>query len=407
MAELTYSELYPFFDEGDYLALNPDVREAVQRGVFESGLAHLIQFGQFENRVTTFTGTAGNDLIRGFGEARYFYPTSYELVSDDPYDYAVIGTGTGERDTLVGADGTDHYALAAYTSASTPTAVQFYVGQGNSDYALITNFGFAEDSLELAGTPADYTQEVTNGNLLIYQKSSRDLVAVLEGVTAPLTQVDRPSIGDPAGGGTFYLGAVNNFAEKDYLASNPDVRAAVDQGLFKYGYEHFVRYGQYENRVATFVGTTGNDRIEGFGQARYLYATPYEVISADPYDTAVIGTGTGEIDTLIGASGPDNYSTAAYITPSTPNAVQLYLGQGNSDYALIRNFERGVDVIEVAGTINDFTQEVSGSNLAIYRNGSTRDLVAVVEGVTAPLTQVESAVFSAGVAEGTGTIFLG
>ena len=405
MAELTYSELYPFFDEGDYLALNPDVREAVQRGDFESGLEHLIQFGQFENRVPTFTGTTGSDLIRGFGKPRYFYPTSYQLISADPYDYAVIGTGTGERDTLVGADGTDHYALAAYTSTSTPTAVQFYVGQGNSDYALITNFGFAEDSLELAGTPADYTQEVANGNLLIYQKSSRVLVAVLEGVTAPLTQVDRPLIGDPAGSGTFFLGAVNNFSEKEYLATNPDVRAAVDQGLFQYGYEHFVRYGQYENRVATFVGTTGNDRIEGFGQARYLYATPYEMISADPYDTAVIGTGTGEIDTLIGASGPDNYSTAAYITPSTPNAVQLYLGQGDSDYALIVNFERGVDVIEVAGSINNFTQEVSGSNLAIYRNGSTRDLVAVVEGVTAPLIQVESAVFVQ--SPNDGTIFLG
>jgi hypothetical protein len=405
MAEPSYSEIYPFFDEADYLAFNPDVKAAVDAGLFESGLDHLIEFGQFENRIPTFSGTAGNDLIRGFGQARFFYPTSYEFISADPYDYAVIGTGTGEIDTLVGAEGPDNYGLAAYTSASVPTAVQFYVGQGNSDYALIKNFGFAEDSLELAGTPADYTQEVADGNLSIYQKSSGDLVAVLEGVTAPLTQFERALAGDSAGGGTFYLGAVSNFAETDYLESYPDVKAAVEQGVFKHGYEHFVRYGQYENRTATFVGTTGNDTITGFGQARYLYATPYDVISYDPFDYAVIGTGTGEIDTLIGATGPDNFSTAAYITPSTPNAVQLYLGQGDSDYAQIRNFEQGVDVIEVAGSINDFTQEVTGSNLAIYRNDSTRDLVAVVEGITAPLSQVESAVFAQPANDG--TIFLG
>src|SRR5271166_136221 len=43
------------FDESTYLALNPDVFEAVQRGLFPSGLAHFIAHGRDENRPGTPT----------------------------------------------------------------------------------------------------------------------------------------------------------------------------------------------------------------------------------------------------------------------------------------------------------------------------------------------------------------
>jgi len=38
------------FDEERYLALNPDVREAVERGEIESGHVHYVGFGYFEGR---------------------------------------------------------------------------------------------------------------------------------------------------------------------------------------------------------------------------------------------------------------------------------------------------------------------------------------------------------------------
>ncbi|QIO98805.1 hypothetical protein [Bradyrhizobium symbiodeficiens] len=38
------------FNEDNYLAANPDVREAVERGDVESGLLHFIGFGYFEGR---------------------------------------------------------------------------------------------------------------------------------------------------------------------------------------------------------------------------------------------------------------------------------------------------------------------------------------------------------------------
>lgn len=36
------------------------------------------------------------------------------------------------------------------------------------------------------------------------------------------------------------------FSEQLYLLENPDVKSAVDRGLFKSGYDHYLRYGQRE-----------------------------------------------------------------------------------------------------------------------------------------------------------------
>ena len=38
------------FNEQDYLAVNPDVEDAVKKGIFKSGLDHFIAFGKKEGR---------------------------------------------------------------------------------------------------------------------------------------------------------------------------------------------------------------------------------------------------------------------------------------------------------------------------------------------------------------------
>jgi hypothetical protein len=38
------------FNEGDYLALNPDVARDVQLGNWRSGFQHYVSFGRAENR---------------------------------------------------------------------------------------------------------------------------------------------------------------------------------------------------------------------------------------------------------------------------------------------------------------------------------------------------------------------
>ncbi len=42
------------------------------------------------------------------------------------------------------------------------------------------------------------------------------------------------------------------FDEQGYLRQNPDVAELVRQGKYPSGYEHYVRYGQYENRPGAF-----------------------------------------------------------------------------------------------------------------------------------------------------------
>ncbi len=43
------------------------------------------------------------------------------------------------------------------------------------------------------------------------------------------------------------------FSERDYLALNPDVLAAVRRGEYRSGYDHYLRYGRYENRRINYA----------------------------------------------------------------------------------------------------------------------------------------------------------
>ncbi|MGK7922412.1 MAG: hypothetical protein AB4080_20645 [Trichodesmium sp.] len=43
-------------------------------------------------------------------------------------------------------------------------------------------------------------------------------------------------------------GAFKTFNEQEYLRHNPDVVDGIRRGEFKSGYEHYLKYGQYENR---------------------------------------------------------------------------------------------------------------------------------------------------------------
>ncbi len=46
-------------------------------------------------------------------------------------------------------------------------------------------------------------------------------------------------------------GAFKTFNEQEYLRQNPDVAAAIRRGEFKSGYDHYLKQGQYENRHGT------------------------------------------------------------------------------------------------------------------------------------------------------------
>ncbi|MEH2382696.1 MAG: hypothetical protein V7K27_28065 [Nostoc sp.] len=169
------------FSEQAYLLGYPDVQAAVNAGSFSSGLQQYEQFGQFEkNRFGFFLGTNGNDTIAGFGEGN-------KLIAGIGFDVLSNGStvaGVGQIDTLIGTQGTDVFLLGHPSLSSlSSTPQQFYVGGGNTDYALIQNFDRASDMIVLEGSPQNYTSQVVNGSLNI-STSSGDLIGIVEGVTS-------------------------------------------------------------------------------------------------------------------------------------------------------------------------------------------------------------------------------
>ena len=137
-------------------------------------------------------------------------------------------------------------------------------------------------------------------------------------------------------------------------------------------------------------GGDGNDRLEGTG-------------AFFPNPTSSRSRGAGEIDTLIGGAGQDFFqlwsSNGAFGSPSAPSGGGAsYRFQGNSDYALIVDFNKSEDIIELrstetnsvgvpSGTIIDYsigaTPEGVPQGAGIYVNnlGVQPDLIAILPGV--------------------------
>lgn len=137
-------------------------------------------------------------------------------------------------------------------------------------------------------------------------------------------------------------------------------------------------------------GGDGDDRLEGTGA---FFFNPSSSRSR----------GAGEIDTLIGGAGKDTFklwsSNGAFGSPSAPSGGGAsYRFQGNNDYALIVDFNKSEDIIELrsketnsvdvpSGTTIDYSIGASPSGLpqgtGIYVNnlGAKPDLIAVLQGV--------------------------
>ena len=178
--------------------------------------------------------------------------------------------------------------------------------------------------------------------------------------------------------------------ENDYLIYNPDVAQAVKDKKVKSGYDHLVRYGQFEtSRIPLFSGTAGNDNITSFGVSTNITGVAVDTVSANPQDLKLRSTGVGEVDVLTGqATESDYFSIGVGSSPSNPNPTKFYVGQGDADYALVQNFVKGTDFIVLAGSNSDYIQQAVNGNLNIYTTQPNRDLVAIVQGLTSPLSVV-------------------
>ncbi|MFB2924207.1 hypothetical protein [Aerosakkonema funiforme] len=314
---------YTVFDEAYYLQNNPDVNSAVNTpGGFFSGIEHFDRFGRFEGRVNVSPYYNENAYLQK-------YPDVAAAVASGAY-----------------SSGLQHFVEVGYDEGRASPLGTGETGLLNSEDVYLRKY-------------PDVAAAVAN--------------RVFRSGYDHFLQVGRKEGRSPS-----------YFSEPDYLLFNPDVADAVARGEFASGFDHFVRFGQYEDRFPQFSGTRGNDIVQGFGKAtRFFYGVDYQNTSPQPsYDYILRSDGRGEIDTLIGLPGQDGFSLAGELGVSHPTNTTFYLGNGANDYAIIRNFERGIDGIQIVGTLSDYTQVVSGGNLSIFKGG---DLIAVVEEQTTPL----------------------
>lgn len=154
------------FNEKAYLAFNPDVAEAVNAGIFLSGLEHYTEWGRNEFRRAFLSGSSGNDYVSAF-DTGYSMITGVgiDVITGQTPDIVPTSLGVGEVDTLIGSNSFsgDQFILGLGRSAANTVPQKFYVGQGNADYALISNFDIVSDMIipgldviQLAGKPEDY-----------------------------------------------------------------------------------------------------------------------------------------------------------------------------------------------------------------------------------------------------------
>lgn len=320
---------FDFFDEAYYLSSYPDINAGVNTSQgFLSGLQHFERYGRFEGRVLA-SPYYNEDL----------YLTKYPDVA------AAVQSG-------VFTSGIQHF----------------------------TEFGYDERRSADVAIP---------GSGDVYLRKYPDVAAAV-GVGTYKSWYDHF-----IKAGRFEGRSPTYFNEQDYIILNPDVAEAVRNGSFTSGFDHYVRFGQRENRLAFFSGTGGSDVITSFGESpSQLTGVDYETLASSPFDYRIRSNGRGEIDTLIGSSVRDDFllglsTDEVDIFQMNSNPIQLYVGGRAADYAFIRNFAKGVDTIQLVGSIENYAQEAANGNLSIFTR-TDRDLVAVVEGITTPLS-LESA----------------
>ncbi len=172
------------------------------------------------------TGNRGNDFLSG-GDGNDRLVGVYDSNNRNNLVLANF-PGAGEVDTLTGGAGADTFVVG---NRSQP----FYVGQGGTDAAIITDFNAAEgDVLELFGSANNYSivfEDTDNIAVNIYYKNplgGNDLIAVLNGVAN--FNLNANYIRYVTNNGLNPVGLLNNPIEANVIAP---VAASLDLGLLQ------------------------------------------------------------------------------------------------------------------------------------------------------------------------------
>jgi hypothetical protein len=167
-----------------------------------------------------------------------------------------------------------------------------------------------------------------------------------------------------------------SFFETEYLKKNPDIVPFVNSGTFTTGREHYMKFGQFEpSRSATFVGTSGNDILTGIGVGN-TELIGVEV-GIDPQGNRQYESfGLEESDVLIGGPGRDTFVLGVPATSGNPTPRTLYAGPTGT--ATIRNFDKDNDKIQLEGLPANYTTSGGGNEFLIL--SPRYETIGIIEG---------------------------
>ena len=371
----------PLFNEAIYLAENPEVAESVTEGQYTSGYEEYIQVGQFQERNgVIFNGTSGNDEIQASGQKSSVIGVNVETaeIGRRLITTTTESLGIGDIDILGGSPGQNTFYLGD-NAPENPS--DFYLGNGDNDYALIRNFDpTSEDAIYLAGNPEDYDLANIDGSVHISKND--DLIGIVEDIPQliPDSLFTENGLLLFAPENAYY--AENSqpyFNQPAYLTANPDVQALIDSEEYESAWDHFIQVGIDEGRQTFFNGVVGDDRF--FYPLGNATIVSFPITNYDPNTGAIATatTGTGERDHYHGSFGEDRFLLGN-------EGEDFYVGEGDEDYVLLGDFDPKEDLLIVAGNIDDYQFDIYDDEYegVIYEefqiSNQDGDVIARIEG---------------------------
>lgn len=249
-----------YFNEAYYLRQNPDVQSAIAAHLVTSALQHYQLFGATEQRNPSSNFNAAyylsaNPDVRAAVSSGVFRNAleHFDLygVQENRAPTSAFASFNGARYLTENPD-----VQAAVTARSFMSALDHYL-----------QFGAAEGRPAYTAAGAALTATNTTGSVPYFNENyyldqNPDVRAAVEqGFYASGLQHYQLS------GGQELRSPSANFDAVYYVAANSDVRLAVNQGVFRTPLEHFDQFGVTENRAP-------NAAVASFDAARYLADYP-------------------------------------------------------------------------------------------------------------------------------------
>ena len=388
-------------------------------------------FGEAGN--DTLFGEADNDvLIGGSGSDFIVAAAGADFIEGSDIESA----GVGEIDRMVGGDGGDAFILGRRRDNG--QAVIYYDdgdndSDGRSDFGLITDFDPSEgDAIRLAGSSSDYViarSPIFNiSGDAIFRRNSQggedELIAITQNFN-DLTKDDLTFIGGSLNSPGLFpeLPGLIDFPPPGVvIRPNPEVGIGPGQPILRPNPPGrfplinpvfpFLRPIEGTDAGETLNGTNnsnillakggddsvfalgGSDFVEGGGGSDTIDGgTGDDTLQGAGVFSGQGGDGNGEIDRLTGGEGKDTFLLHANKGKTVLYDAGNPRNSGRQDFAIITDFNKNQDTIELAGDQSEYF--IGRSNVrriadgrAIFRDtdndGRLRrgrdELIAVVQG---------------------------